>query len=457
MAGSVSTLGAGSGMDLQGILDKLKAADQVPITNIKAQQLQYKDQKAEFETVNTKLLAVKTLALDLSLSTTFSARQVSSSQSGVLGATVNSSASVGNASVAVTRLAKQNSWQSSGVASADTVISSGVGSFTYTIGGKQTSVALSASTTLQQLSDAINADAANPGVTASVMNDGTGTATAFHLVLVSNDSGEANAVTIDTNNSNLTLTEIQGAGADNLDAELTVNGITYQRPSNTIDNIMLGVTLNLEGTGSSALKVTSDTASVKGKILAMIEAYNAATKEIADNSKYDQETKVAGSLSGISTFKRLTDQLNQTLVSPIGGLGGSYSNMTDLGLTFNRDGTATIDENVLTTALEQHPEQVQRLLVGDDAAGIDGVATLLNTQLRDITKASRGMIANETDRVNQVIQRLDDQIATQTQRLNSKYDLMTKQFVQLDTLISNFKSQGDFLSAQIASLNGSKN
>lgn len=71
MAGSVSTLGAGSQMDLQGIIDKLKAADQVPITNIKAQQLQYKDQLAEFETVNTKLLAVKNKALDLSLDTTF--------------------------------------------------------------------------------------------------------------------------------------------------------------------------------------------------------------------------------------------------------------------------------------------------------------------------------------------------------------------------------------------------
>jgi len=457
MAGSISTLGAGSGMDLQGILDKLKAADQVPITNIKAQQLQYKDQKTEFEAVNTKLLAVKTLALDLSLSTTFSARQVSSSQSSVLGATVNSSASLGNASVTVTRLAKQNSWQSSGVATADAKVSSGVGAFTYSIDGQQTSVALSASTTLQQLSDSINDDAANPGVTATVMDDGSGTATAFHLVLVANNSGEANAVTIDTNNSDLTMTEIQGAGADNLDAELTVNGITYQRPTNTIDDIMLGVTLNLEGTGSSTLTVTSDTASVKDKIVAMIEAYNAATKEIADNSKYDEETKVAGSLSGVSTFKRLTGQLNQTLLSSIGGLGGSYSNMTDLGLTFNRDGSATIDEDVLSTALEENPEDVQRLLVGDDAAGIDGVATLLNEQLRDITKASRGVIANETDRVNQIIQRLDDQIETQTLRLNSRYDLLTKQFVELDNLMSKFQSQGDFLSAQIASLNGSKN
>lgn len=453
MSGTVSTLGAGSGMDLQGILDKLKAADQVPITNIKAQQLQYKEQKAEFDTVNNKLLAVKNQALELSLSTTFLVRQISSSQTSVLSASANSSASLGNSSVTVSRLAKQNSWQSSGVATATSVVGSAAGSFAYTINGTQTSVTVSATTTLQQLSDAINNDANNPGVTASVIDDGSGTATAFHLALVSKETGEANAVTIDTNDTALTFTEIQGA-SESLNAELTINGITYQRASNSISDIMYGVTLNLDATGSSTLKVTSDSTSVKDKIVAMVEAYNAALKEIADNSKYDSETKVAGSLSGISTFKRMTGQLNQTMLTSISGLGGAYNNMTDLGLSFNRDGTASLDEAVLDTALEENPDDVKALLVGDSDKGIDGVATLLNQQLRDITKPSRGLIANEKDRVDQIIRRMDEQISTQTIRLNSKYDLLTKQFVQLDSLMSSFQKQGDFLTAQIASLSG---
>ena len=456
MAGSVSTLGAGSNMDLQGIIDKLKAADQVPITNIKAQQIQYKDQLAEFETVNTKLLAVKSTALDLSLATTFLARQVSSSQSSVLTATVSSGASVGISSVTVGRLAKQNSWQSSGVATAATVVGSGTGSFAYTVNGTQSSVTVAASTTLQQLSDAINNDVNNPGVTASVMDDGTGSPTAFHLVLVSKETGEANAVTIGTNDTSLTFTEVQGL-AESLDAEVTINGITYQRATNTITDIISGVTLNLEAPGASTLKITSDTASVKAKILAMVEAYNAAAKEIADNSKYDEETKVAGSLSGISTFRTMTSQLNQTLLASVSGLGGAYDNLTDIGLTFNRDGTASMDETVLAAALESNPEDVQLLLVGDTATGIDGVATLLNEQLRDITKSSSGVIANEKGRVDQTIQRLDDQIESMTIRLNNKYDLLTKQFVQLDTLMSNLQKQGDFLSAQIESMTASKN
>lgn len=455
MAGSISTLGAGSNIDLQGVIDKLKAADQIPITNIKAQQLQYKDQLAVFESVNTKLLAVKSKALDLSLSTTFSARLITSSQPSVLTATAGSGASAGISTVTVGRLAKQNSWQSSGVATAATVVGSTTGSFAYTVKGTQSSVAVSATTTLQQLSDAINNDANNPGVTATVMDDGTGTATAFHLVLVSKETGDANAVTIGTNNTTLTFTEIQAKGV--LDAQVTINGITYNRATNTISDIIAGVTLNLVATGASSLTITSDTASVKAKILAMVEAYNAAAKEIADNSRYDEKTGVAGSLSGVSTFRTMTSQLKQTLLTSIGGLGGAYDNLTDIGLSFDRDGTASMDETVLTTALENNLEDVQLLLVGDTATGIDGVATLLNEQLRDITKPISGVIANEKDRVDQTIQRLDDQIESMTIRLNNKYDLLTKQFVQLDTLMSNIQKQGDFLTAQIASLTASKN
>lgn len=454
MAGSISTLGAGSNIDLQGIIEKLKAVDQIQITNIQARQIQYKDQLAEFEAVNTKLLATKSTALDLSLNTTFSARQITSSQQSVLTATVSSGANTGISTITVGRLAKQNSWQSSGVAAADTVVGTSTGSFAYTVNGTQSSVAVTATTTLQQLRDAINDDLNNPGVTASVMDDGSGTATAFHLVLVSKETGDAKAVTIGTNNTSLTFTEIQAAGT--LDAQVVINGLTYTRASNTITDIISGVTLNLEAPGDSSLKITTDTASVKGKIVAMIEAYNAAKKEIADNSLYDQDTGVAGSLSGISSFRQLTSQLNQTLLTSINGLGGAYDNMADIGLSFNRDGTVSIDETVLAAAVENNLDDVQLLLVGDSAKGIDGVASLFNDLLSDITKATGGVIANEKSRVEQTIQRMDDQIETQTARLNSKYDLLTKQFVQLDTLLSNLQKQGDFLTTQIASLTASK-
>jgi flagellar hook-associated protein 2 len=455
MAGSVSTLGAGSGLDLQGIIDKLKAADQVPITNIKAKQLQYKDQLAEFDTVNTKLLAVKSKALDLSLASTYSVRQIYLSQTGVLSAAVNSVATPGVTEVTVGRLAKQNSWQSSGVSAADSLVASGTGSFTYTINGTQTSVAVSATTTLQQLSDGINSDVNNPGVTATIMDDGTGSATAFHLVLVANDTGDANGVTIDTNNTDLTLTEIQANGT--LNAQVTINGMTFNRATNTIADIIPGVTLNLVAPGDVSVTVTSDQTSVKDKIIAMVDAFNEAIKEIATNSAYDQETKTAGSLSGISAFKQMSSQLTQTLLSSVGNLGGAFDNMGDLGLSFNRDGTIAVDETLLADGVENHMADVQLLLVGDEDAGVDGIATLLNAQLRDITQASRGLIANEKNRVDQTIARLNDQIDNQTIRLNNRYDLLTKQFVALDALMSNIKAQGDYLTAQFQSWTGNNN
>ena len=270
MAGTISSLGLGSGIDLAGMLDKLKAVDKIPIVNKQAKQVEYKNQLAEFDTVNTKLLAVKTAALDLSLNDTFDSKSFTSSNESVLTATGNSSAATGNYDLTVTALARKNSWQSTGVEGRDSAIATTAGDFSYTVDGKQTTVTVTANMTLEQLMNAINNDEDNPGVTASIMDDGSGSTSAFHLVLVSKETGEDNAVTIDTNETDLTFNEIQAAGT--LNAQFTLNGISYQRDSNTIDDAITGVTLELVGQGSSIVKVSSDTSAIAEKITALVDA-----------------------------------------------------------------------------------------------------------------------------------------------------------------------------------------
>ena len=279
MAGSITTLGIGSGIDLQGMLDKLKAVDKLPIVNKQAKQVEYKSQLAEFDTVNTKLLALKNAALSLSLNDTFDSKSISSSDESVLTATGNSSAAAGNYDLTVTALAKKNSWQSSGVEARDSAIASAAGNFSYTIDGTQTSVAVTENMTLEELMTAINDDEDNPGVTAAIMDDGSGGSDAFHLVLVSDETGEDNAVTIDSNDTDLTFNEIQAAGT--LDAQFTLNGISYQRGSNKVDDVITGITLDLVGEGSSIVKVSSDTSGISDKITALVDAYNDAMTEIS--------------------------------------------------------------------------------------------------------------------------------------------------------------------------------
>ncbi|MCK4378048.1 MAG: flagellar filament capping protein FliD [Deltaproteobacteria bacterium] len=449
MAGSITTLGIGSGIDLQGMLDKLKAIDQLPIINKQAKQVEYKSQLAVFDTVNTKLLAVKTAALSLSLNDTFDSKSITSSNTDVLTATGNSSAAIGNYNLTVTALARKNSWQTSGVEARDSAIATAAGNFTYTIDDQQTTVAVTANMTLEQLMNAINDDEDNPGVTASIMDDGSGTNSAFHLVLVSKETGEENAVTIDTNNTDLIFNEIQAAGT--LDAQFTLNGISYQRGSNTVDDVITGLTLDLVGEGSSIVKVSADTSAIGDKITSLVEAYNDAMAEISTNAAYNVETKESGLLNGLSSFTSIKAQLYNILFGSIDGLSGEYDSMVDLGLEYNQDGSISIDEATMNNALAEHPDSVKEFFVGTSNGTVDGLADRLDDQLGFLTNYN-GLIDNEKARVQTSMNRLDDQIDTAQERLDARYETMAKVFAELDKFMSSMESQGNALSLQIESL-----
>ena len=450
MAGTISTLGLGSGIDLAGMLDKLKAVDKIPIVNKQAKQVEYKNQLAEFDTVNTKLLAVKTAAFNLSLNDTFDIKSTSSNNVNVLTASGSSSAAIGSYDLTVTSLAKKNSWQTSGVAAKDSIIATAAGTFAYTVNGKQTSIDVNENMTLEQLVAAINDDENNPGVTAMTMDDGSGGTDAFHLVLVSNETGENNAVTIDTNNTDLTFNEIQATGT--LNAQFTLNGISYQRGSNSIDDVIDGVTLNLRDTGTAVVTVKADTESISEKISALVEAYNDAIQEIETNSSYDTETNQSGALSGISIFTGIKSQLNSILFGSVSGLSGTFNSLIDIGFEYNRDGTISIDEEKLTGSLTNNLESVQELFAGTTDNEVEGIASQLNDQLTFLTKYN-GLIDLEEKRVQSTIDRLDNQIELDTARLDSRYETMAKVFAQLDEFMNNMESQGTALTQQFNSLN----
>jgi len=449
MAGSITTLGIGSGLDLQNIIDKLKAVDQLPIVNKQAKQVEYKSQLAEFDTVNTKLLAVKTAALSLSLNDTFDSKSITSSNTDILTATGSSSATTGNYDLTVTALAKKNSWQTSGVEARDSAVVTAAGDFSYTIDGEQTTISVTTGMTLEALMNAINEDDDNPGVIAAIMDDGSGSTSAFHLTLVSNETGEDNAVSIDTNNTDLTFNEIQAAGT--LDAQFTLNGISYQRGSNTVDDAISGITLDMVGEGSSIVKVSSDTSAIGVKITALVEAYNEAMTEISTNATYNEETKESGLLNGMSSFTSIKAQLNNIIFGSIDGLSGEYDSMVDLGLEYNRDGSISIDEATMNNALAENPDSVKEFFVGTSDGAVDGLADRLDDQLGFLTNYN-GLIDNEKSRVQTSMDRLDDQIETAQKRLDSKYETMAKTFAELDKFMSSMESQGNALSLQIESL-----
>lgn len=458
MAGSISVLGVGSGLELQSMLEQLRKADEAPLERLKTEQAALKEQVAAFDELTSGLLNAKGHALNLTLDSTYLGRSVSVTDETVLSASVSTGATVASRQITVGRLAQTSSWEGSGMASKDAVVNSSGASqtLTYKVGSKDAvSLTVADGTTLQGLADLINNDPKNAGVTARVINEGSG-ATPYKLILQANATGESGRITVESQLSGYSLTEKTGAASSSLNAEITVDGITYQREKNSgINDIISGVTLNLNKAGSVSLSVNSDNTSLKDAIKGMVEEINKVATSSREKAGYSDGS--ANVLQSNSSARRLAGELVELLSTQI-KTGGSVSSMYDIGLKVNRDGTLSLDETALDNALSQNYEDVKKFLFGTTSGGkeIQGLAETINDSLRKYTVVGTGIFPGEKSATELRIKNIDSSIASTTERLNRKYAVLERQFADLDSFMSKMKQTSTFLQAQIDALAGTQ-
>jgi flagellar hook-associated protein 2 len=242
-----------------------------------------------------------------------------------------------------------------------------------------------------------------------------------------------------------------------LNAEFTVNGISYSRQSNTaIKDVIAGVTFDLKNTGESTLNIEVDHDTVKQDILSMIEGFNDLVSYITGtqtNNETDTEDGTADEqdtdnpLEGSTSANRIVYQLKSLLTSVL-DLDTAYTSLTDLGLEISSTGTISIDQDTLDTAVASDPDAIKSLFIGDSDKEITGLADLLNDALTDMV-SSTGIASTEIDESETRITRLDNDIESETERLTKKYETMANEFAQLDTYISQMNSQASILTSMI--------
>lgn len=447
--GTISSLGVGSGLDLNSMLENLRVVDEQLVTRKKSEVTAIESQLNEFTVVNNKLLTMKSSALDLSLSSTYFNRTATSSDDSVVTVAAITGAVEQNVSVSVERLAAKSAWLATGMSSKDSEVNTFEDSFSYSIGGQDVSVTVPAETTLSDLADLINNDENNAGVTARVIDSGSGT-DRYKLMLQANTTGSADSITL-TEIPGLMAMQRQEANAEELDAKLLVDNVVYYRSSNSINDIMPGVTLSIQKTGDASISVTADKSGLAEKITSFVAAYNEAVQELASQTSYDSETESFGVLSR-TTLRDLPFDLQKLMTtSNKADSAGLVTSMFDLGLEFDRDGNITIDEEVLAAIIADAPDSVSAFFLGDEDAEITGLADQVNEYLRDVTSGS-GQIAAEKTAAQTRIDDMELSIEAQTERLDKKYEMLTRQFVALDQYMSQMKSMGSFLTGQFDSL-----
>jgi len=286
---------------------------------------------------------------------------------------------------------------------------------------------------------AINALGA--GVSASAVNLGTASSPDFRLEIASRTTGASSTVTITHDDTALAVQTAQ-AGQN---AQFTVSGFsgTFQRESNTFGDVLPGVTLTLRNNGVSTVTVADDAGAIGNKVKALVAAFNDVvtfvTGESTVSESQDKSSVTLGSLATDSTVKNTLARLHEVFSESV---GGTYTNLSSLGLATQQDGTIIFDEAKFQTALSADSTSVAQTFAG--GASTSGIARDFGA-LIDAMTGSGGTLALHSASLDQQIQSLQSQIDNGQREVDAFEVSLRAQFTALETFVSGLKSQGSFL------------
>lgn len=450
---TVTSLGSGSGLDLESLVTKLVSVESIPLTAIKTKQSSVNTKISSLGTLKSKLadlqIAAKSLKQDIGKSALekFATYSATFSTAGIATASFSSGAVAGEYALNVTQLAKGQRFASTAFAATDTAIGAVGDTLTFDFAtpdaeGNSRSKTITLDSTNNSLTGLRNSiNAANMGVTATIIN-GTGGA----QLLLSGEEGLDNTITLSSSTGSLNSIFAQTQATQ--DAAFTLNGIAATSTTNKA-SVLDGVTLNLAQTGATNFTVAADYVEKMTTALnTFIEAYNAANSSMKSLGAYNATTKVAGALQGNSVLRDAQTQTRNLVFGITSGGSSSYQRLSDIGVTVGTDGSLSLDSSKLSSALTAAPADIATLL--------SKVGSEYSTTLEKFVGLS-GTIKIATDSANTMLTELSNRSEVIERRLVTIEARYRKQFSALDTLISSLNSTSSYLTQQLASLSGSNN
>ena len=373
-----SVSGLTSGIDWQSTIDSLMEIEGNKVTLLENRQAKEQEALNAWRQINTKLLSLESASAELTDLDDLLAYRSASSDEDIVGATANAGSVEGTYSIEVNRLATASRATHGGWADLNTTAVNSSGStqqfvYTYGTGEDQETITLNVANgaTLAELKQLINNDSDNPGVRATIINDGSGEDTAYHLVLTSTSTGSSSEIVIE---SETTLDGFDESGFSQItagqNAQIRVDGYPptgwIESDSNEVSDVLEGVTLELNDTSNGdivQISITRDNATVKERIQGWVDAYNEVLSLIDTYDSYDLENEKAGALFGDSGTRSLKNRLLRSATRPIEGLseGFQFSSLSEVGISLGESGTLEIDSSKLDDVLAESFEDFGQL------------------------------------------------------------------------------------------------
>ena len=473
---AISSPGIGSGLDVNSIVTQLVAIERQPIALLQKQASSVQSKLSVYGQIQSKLSALRDAAAALTQAGTWGQTLGSSADPAAVGVTTGSTTRAGSYNVMVTALAAAQSNATATVppyASADALLGEGtlqiqLGAWngaSFTASGSAASVTIGpGARTLAQVRDAINA--ANAGVTASVLSDASGA----RLVLRSTATGVSNGFRIGVTDADGTNGDASGlsvlaydpqAGVSTMtlargaaNAQASIDSLPVNSASNTLASVIDGITLNLARVTSAPVQVsaTSDQESIRQKIDAFVSAYNDVNSLLAEQTKYDAATRTAGLLQGDSAAVGLRTQLRNMLGTTSGG-SAVFSRLSDIGFDVQTNGSIRLNATRLSNGLSNLAE-ITRLFSNTDplVPANDGIAT----QLRRLTErmlAFDGTVQSHTEGLQNRLELNRDRQERLESRVTRTEARLRAQYAALDTQMNQLTGLGNFVQQQITNWN----
>ncbi|MBL8384878.1 MAG: flagellar filament capping protein FliD [Burkholderiales bacterium] len=383
---------SGTNIDVNTLVTQLMAAERAPLAALQKTQSAFQARISAYGRLQGALGTLQDAARKLDSLDSFRAATAKAADASVLAASASPGAGAGSHSVEVLTLAQSHKLASGAFASVDTVVGTGTltvqfgtyssGTNTFTANAEKSALTLTigaANNTLAGVRDAINAAGADSGVRASIINDGSG----YRLSISATDAGTANSLKVsvddddagDTDTSGLSRLAynpaaavgsgknlVQTAAAQN--ASLVIDGIAVTKSSNSIEDAIPGLRLNLLKTNAGSpttVTVGPDTDAMKATLENFVKAYNSFNTVSRDLTFYDAGSKKAGALQGDATARGVQAQVRAVLTAAVDGLPGEFTRLSQVGLTMQSDGSLSFDATKFQKAVEAHPADLPPL------------------------------------------------------------------------------------------------
>ncbi|WP_038876429.1 flagellar filament capping protein FliD [Vibrio jasicida] len=432
-------------------LDPITMATQFATLDVQPFQQRYQFQADKYQAqltalgkVESALRDFRTAVNEMNSSTSSIIKNTATlSQDGYFSANADANAMSGNYQIFVEQVATSHQLSTGMPANLDaTTEIPTTGTLEFTIDGETMTLDLSTvdtdgdgKATVTDLVSAINNNADNPGVNATLVRSNGQT----HFMLSSTETGVANTINVNASGTGQAWFEDAFTNTTEIskpqDAVIWLGaegtGLQLTNASNTFEGVIDGVDITVtkaqtSGEAAVGLGIGADSEGTKEQLNKFVEAYNSLVSTLDEYTQIGGEDKARGVLASDPTLRSIESQLTNLVRGEHGGM-----RLNEIGITLDRSGKMKVDQDKFTEAQKNNSAGLETMFNGDGA-----LLDSLDDMAEPFLKFSSGTFNSRKDALQANLDRIEDKQTTLERKYEMSYNRYLSQFTQMNTLMT---------------------